>query len=186
MTYAAYWIRAYISQYLIRSRSLVTAGVRSKLLSKVRRERAKAALSCGEETNADSQLAFQLALTPEKLRSLVERLDLRDVSWDINSEDALSTHFLEPHHCPLNARRPLCARRLMNIIRWALSKLDERETTHRTATAHGASRGTVLAGGSRSTLSYLTGTRPTARGARATQAESRAHAFARVAAEWIR
>src|SRR5258706_9851462 len=40
VTYAVYWIRASISQYLTRSRSLVASGVQSKLLAKIRRERA--------------------------------------------------------------------------------------------------------------------------------------------------
>ena len=131
VTYAAYWIRAYISQYLIRSRSLVTAGVHSKLLSKVRRERAKTAGSTGEESNADGQLALQLAVTPEKLRSLVERLDLRDVPWDTFSEDALGAHFLEPQQGALNAEQAaLCTEaeeHLSIVVSGALSKLDDRE-----------------------------------------------------------
>jgi RNA polymerase sigma-32 factor len=90
VTYAVYWVRAYISQYLIRSRSLVASGVQSKLLSKIRRERAKAALFSGEEASADKWIAAQLALSPDKLRSLIERLDVRDLPWDIDTEDALS------------------------------------------------------------------------------------------------
>src|SRR5260221_14722057 len=53
VTYAVYWIRASISQYLTRSRSLVASGVQSKLLAKIRHERARvaAAPSNGEDTD---------------------------------------------------------------------------------------------------------------------------------------
>jgi RNA polymerase sigma-32 factor len=95
VTYAAYWIRAYISQYLVRSRSLVTTGVQSKLLAKIRRERAKEATTTGEAANADRKLADQLALSQDKLRSLVERLDVRDVSWDASPEDGPSGRLVE-------------------------------------------------------------------------------------------
>jgi RNA polymerase sigma-32 factor len=89
ITYAVYWIRAYMSQHVVRSRSLVSTGVQSKLLSRVRRERNKA-LARGEGEAVDSRLAQELELSPERLRSLVERLDVRDVPWDVHSEDSLS------------------------------------------------------------------------------------------------
>ena len=130
VTYAVYWIRAYISQYLIRSRSLVASGVQSKLLSKVRRERAKAALLSGEEASADTQIADQLALSPEKLSSLIERLDVRDLPWDINTEDALSARFLEAHESSSAEDASLSIEAEQHIsvaISCALSNLDERE-----------------------------------------------------------
>jgi RNA polymerase sigma-32 factor len=130
VTYAVYWIRAYISQYLVRSKSLVTTGVQSKLLSRIRRERAKAATWNG--ASGDSQIASRLALSPEKLRSLVERLDLRDVPWDISTEDALSARFLEVHEAPsLNAEERVLSQEadqhLSAAVSGALSKLDARE-----------------------------------------------------------
>jgi RNA polymerase sigma-32 factor len=131
VTYAVYWIRAYISQYLIRSRSLVTTGVQSKLLSKIRRGRARA-LASGEGLNADSQLAEQLALTPDKLRSLVERLDVRDVSLDVHSDDAINGRFAEVLESPLlsaeeKALSVEASRRLSGAVSRALSTLDARE-----------------------------------------------------------
>ena len=130
VTYAVYWIRAYISQYLIRSRSLVATGVQSKLLSKIRRERAKAAMLNGEEASADQCIAAQLALSPDKLRSLIERLDVRDLPWDINTEDALSARFLEAHESPSAEETSLsreARQHLSHAISRALSNLDERE-----------------------------------------------------------
>jgi RNA polymerase sigma-32 factor len=130
VTYAVYWIRAYISQYLIRSRSMVATGVHSKLLSKIRRERAKAAMFSGEEASADKWIAGQLALSPDRLRSLIERLDVRDLHWDINTEDAFSGHFLDAHESPSAEETSLSkeARRHLSVaISGALSNLDERE-----------------------------------------------------------
>ena len=88
VTYAVYWIRAYISQYLQRSRSLVTTGVNSKMLSKIRRERQKLLASTGATEDSDARVAERLAISPEKLRSLAERLDVRDVVWDGSAEEA--------------------------------------------------------------------------------------------------
>ena len=130
VTYAVYWIRAYISQYLIRSRSLVGSGVQSKLLSKIRRERAKAAMFSGEEASADEWIAAELALSPDKLRSLIERLDVRDLPWDTNTEDALSGRFLEAHESPSAEEASLSkeARQHLSVaISGALATLDERE-----------------------------------------------------------
>ncbi len=130
VTYAVYWIRAYISQYLIRSRSLVATGVQSKLLSKIRRERAKAAMLSGEEASADQSIAAELALSPDKLRSLIERLDVRDLPWDATTEDALSGRFLEAHESPSAEETSLSeeARQYLSVaISSALSHLDERE-----------------------------------------------------------
>lgn len=130
VTYAVYWIRAYISQYLIRSRSLVATGVHSKLLSKLRRERAKAAMLNGEETSADKQIAAKFNLSPEKLRSLIERLDVRDLPWDIDTEDALSSRFLEAYELSSAEEAALSREaepRLSLAISCALSKLDDRE-----------------------------------------------------------
>ncbi|HET7545994.1 MAG TPA: sigma-70 family RNA polymerase sigma factor [Polyangiaceae bacterium] len=131
VTYAVYWIRAYMSQYLVRSRSLVSTGLQSKRLSKIRRERAKV-LASGADANADNRLAEELALSPEQVRSMVERLDVRDVPWDVHSEEVDSGRFSEAAGSPWpNAEdRALAAeaeRQLSSAISHALSTLDARE-----------------------------------------------------------
>jgi RNA polymerase sigma-32 factor len=95
VTYAVYWIRANISQYLVRSRSLVATGVQSKLLSKIRQERAREALMSGEPANADAKIADDFALSPARLRALVERLDVRDVAWDAAQDEACGAPLAE-------------------------------------------------------------------------------------------
>jgi RNA polymerase sigma-32 factor len=95
VTYAVYWIRAYISQHLTRSRSLVASGVQSKLLAKIRRERARIAVAPNEAADADELVAARLAVSPEKMRSLAERLELRDMPWDTEAEESPSGRLME-------------------------------------------------------------------------------------------
>lgn len=85
VTYAAYWIRAFILNYVIRSWSLVGSGsgpLRSKLFFRLRRERARIANLVSEREEAMEQLAGQLGTTVEKLTPMMQRLDSRDVSLD--------------------------------------------------------------------------------------------------------
>jgi RNA polymerase sigma-32 factor len=81
VTYAAFWIRAYMFQYLTRSKSLVTTGVHSKALSKIKRARDEIR-ALGAVGDTDEEVAARLTLSPERLRSLTERLNIGDVPWD--------------------------------------------------------------------------------------------------------
>jgi RNA polymerase sigma-32 factor len=87
VTYAVYWIRAYISQYLVRTRSLVTSGVQSKSLSKIRHAREDIVKVGGDSTNLNEEIARRLTLSSEKLHSLLERMNVRDQPWDPHTED---------------------------------------------------------------------------------------------------
>jgi RNA polymerase sigma-32 factor len=85
VTYAAYWIRAYILNYIIRSWSLVGVGsgaLRSKMFFKLRRERVRIANQVGEGELADRMLAEKLNIPAEKLGTMLRRLEARDVSID--------------------------------------------------------------------------------------------------------
>jgi RNA polymerase sigma-32 factor len=87
VTYAVYWIRAYISQYLLRTRSLVATGVQSKSLAKIRLAREDIVKASGESANLNEQIAQRLTLSPKKLHSLLERMNVRDQPWDPLTED---------------------------------------------------------------------------------------------------
>src|SRR5690606_41440886 len=85
VTYAAYWIRAYILNYIIRSWSLVGVGsgaLRSKMFFKLRRERVKITNLLGEGEAADEALAERLSIPKDKLGGMLRRLEARDVSLD--------------------------------------------------------------------------------------------------------
>ncbi|HWZ89441.1 MAG TPA: sigma-70 family RNA polymerase sigma factor [Polyangiaceae bacterium] len=81
VTYAAFWIRAYMFQYLARSKSLVTTGVHSKIFSKIKRARDEIRAR-GAVGDTDEEVAARLTLSPERLRALTERLNVGDVPWD--------------------------------------------------------------------------------------------------------
>lgn len=86
VTYAAYWIRAYVLNYVIRSWSLVGAGsgpLRSKLFFQLRRERARIANVVHDKDAALAALAEKLSMSVDKLEPLLQRLDARDVSLDV-------------------------------------------------------------------------------------------------------
>ncbi len=85
VTYAAYWIRAYILNHIIRGWSLVGVGsgaLRSKMFFKLRRERVRITNLVGEGDQADEMLAEVLELPKAKVVSMVRRLEARDVSLD--------------------------------------------------------------------------------------------------------
>jgi RNA polymerase sigma-32 factor len=86
VTYAAYWIRAYVLNYVIRAWSLVGAGsgpLRSKLFFQLRRERARISNVVHDRDEALAALAEKLQMSVEKLEPLLQRLDARDVSLDV-------------------------------------------------------------------------------------------------------
>lgn len=85
VTYAAYWIRAFILNYVIKSWSLVGSGsgpLRSKMFFRLRRERARIANLVNESEDAMETLANQLGTTTTKLEEMMQRLESRDVSLD--------------------------------------------------------------------------------------------------------
>src|SRR6185503_16478341 len=85
VTYAAYWIRAYILNFVIRSWSLVGVGsgpLRSKMFFRLRRERARIAGLVGEGEEGDRLLAERFGAPAEKVLEMARRLEARDVSLD--------------------------------------------------------------------------------------------------------
>ena len=85
VTYASFWIKAYVLNYIIRSWSMVGGGsgaLRSKMFFKLRRERVRIANLVGEGEQADELLAKALNLPQAKVAAMVRSLDARDVSLD--------------------------------------------------------------------------------------------------------
>jgi RNA polymerase sigma-32 factor len=98
VTYAAYWIRAYILNYIIRSWSLVGVGsgaLRSKTFFKLRRERVRITNLVGEGPEADELLAKTMNLPVEKVTAMVRRLESRDLSLDAQVWDDSATTVLD-------------------------------------------------------------------------------------------
>ena len=132
VTYAVYWIRAYISQYLLRNKSIVSSGVRSKVLAKVRRTRDQILQTNGEAADVNGQIASQLALSTGDVRDLLQRLELRDVPWDLATEyapDSSTAGVNDPHR--INGEQILLAaegrKQLSSAVSLVVATLDQRE-----------------------------------------------------------
>lgn len=88
MTYAAYWIRAYVLAHVLKQSSLVGVGtgpMQSKLFFRMARERAKIMTALGSDTSeadVEQLLAKRFGTTPERIRDMTGRLDGRDLSLD--------------------------------------------------------------------------------------------------------
>jgi RNA polymerase sigma-32 factor len=92
VTYAAYWSRAYILNFVIKSWSMVGGGsgpLRSKMFFKLRRERAMVSnlLGEGDEQKSMELLAERIGQTVEKTKELTRRLEARDVSLDVQAHE---------------------------------------------------------------------------------------------------
>jgi RNA polymerase sigma-32 factor len=135
VTYAAYWIRAYVLNHVIRSWSLVGVGsgaLRSKMFFRLRRERVKIANLVGEGAQAESMLAQSLGLPEATVSAMLRRLDARDVSLDSKPVDGSNTSLGDLLVTPGSTQEEtvgdseLDAQRRV-AVKDALSELDERE-----------------------------------------------------------
>lgn len=135
VTYAAYWIRAYILNYIIRSWSLVGVGsgaLRSKTFFKLRRERVRITNLVGEGPEADELLAKSMNLPTEKVTAMVRRLEARDLSLDAQVWDDSATTVLDTLVAPGNDQEQQVGDQetrlnVQELVRDSLKHLDKRE-----------------------------------------------------------
>jgi RNA polymerase sigma-32 factor len=97
ISYAVWWVRAYIKGYILRSWSLVRMGagrVQRKLFFKLRSERAKAAKQGHNETISATELATRLGVAPQDVTNMDLRLASRDFSLDqkLGTDGAAASH----------------------------------------------------------------------------------------------
>jgi len=135
VTYAAYWVRAYILGYVIRSWSLVGAGsgaLRSKVFFKLRRERVRLLNMTGDPERVPELLAERFNLSVPEITSMLRRLEARDVSLDARVFHDSTTTMLDT----LESREPdqelamsdsEVQERQLHAVRIAVSTLDPRE-----------------------------------------------------------
>jgi RNA polymerase sigma-32 factor len=135
VTYAAYWIRAYVLNHVIRSWSLVGVGsgaLRSKMFFRLRRERVKIANLVGEGPEAENMLAQSLGLPEATVSAMLRRLDARDVSLDAKPVDGSNTSLGDLLVTPGSSQEEFVANSELDVqrrvaVKSALSELDERE-----------------------------------------------------------
>jgi RNA polymerase sigma-32 factor len=135
VTYAAYWIRAYVLNHVIRSWSLVGVGsgaLRSKMFFRLRRERVKIANLVGDGAQADTMLAQAMGLPEATVQAMVRRLDARDVSLDTKPFDDSSTSLGDLLAAPDRSQEEALAAterddQVRVAVQSAMADLDERE-----------------------------------------------------------
>jgi RNA polymerase sigma-32 factor len=135
VTYAAYWIRAYVLNHVIRSWSLVGVGsgaLRSKMFFRLRRERVKIANLVGDGDQADALLAQAMGLPEATVQAMVRRLDARDVSLDTKPFDDSQTSLADLLAAPDRSQEETLAAterddQVRTAVRSAMADLDERE-----------------------------------------------------------
>jgi RNA polymerase sigma-32 factor len=85
VTYAGYWIRAYVLDLVVRSKTMVGAGsgaLRSKIFFRLRRERAQIAAREPDAERRIELLAERFNVGVEKARAMLVQVDSRDLSLD--------------------------------------------------------------------------------------------------------
>jgi RNA polymerase sigma-32 factor len=133
MTYAAYWVRAHIVDYVIRSHSLVGGGsgaLRSRFFFALRRERSRLANLLGDREAVERALAQRLGLAEARVSAMLRRLDARDVSLDATPSDGIPSlaERLPSADDPERSVAELETRELVNrIVQRAVQELDRRE-----------------------------------------------------------
>ena len=135
VTYAGYWIRAFVLEAVVRSSSLVGAGsgpFRSKIFFRLRRERARVASIEHDPARRIEILAERFDTTPQKMETLLRRLEAKDVSLDAHVFDDESVRLVDTlvgdapgqdEVFEMQERRE----RLSHELQGALAALDERE-----------------------------------------------------------
>ncbi len=135
ITYASWWIRAYIQSYILQSWSVVKVGTTQAQrrlffsLSRTRRELSRQ----GDDEDLDDRVARRLRVRPEEVEEASRRIEGRDTSLDAPSPDGTTTVL---DHCEsggdLQDERLEHAReaaRVKESVAKALALLDDRERT---------------------------------------------------------
>ena len=135
VTYAGYWIRAFVLEAVVRSSTMVGAGsgpFRSKLFFRLRRERARLSNLIADPDELTERLASDFDTTKAKMTELLRRLDQREISLDApaySDSDATLVEMLpgsmEPQDVVVARRRRHSG--IQTRLAGALSVLDERE-----------------------------------------------------------
>jgi RNA polymerase sigma-32 factor len=135
LTYAAYWIRAYILNHIIRCWSMVgggTGALRTKLFFKLRRERVRLMNLMGEGEEVDRLLSEKLGISREKLARMLQQLEARDLWIDGSASGNSNFRLVDNLPSPERNQEESASNvetegHLREAVRAALQGLDERE-----------------------------------------------------------
>lgn len=89
ITYAKFWVRAYLTRYVRRVRSMVSSMIQEQaaLYAKVQAEKGKLANRFGESDDLSERVAERLDISIEQIRKVENRFSGRDVSIDAAMDD---------------------------------------------------------------------------------------------------
>ncbi|MEM9071872.1 MAG: RNA polymerase factor sigma-32 [Myxococcota bacterium] len=135
VTYAGYWIRAFVLEAVVRSTSLVGAGsgpFRSKLFFRLRRERARVATIEQDPRRRIEIMAERFDTTPEKMERMLRRLESKDVSLDSKVFDDAGMTLVDTLVGDTTPQDEVYERnerreQISNVLEDALGTLDNRE-----------------------------------------------------------
>jgi RNA polymerase sigma-32 factor len=134
VTYASYWIRAFVLDHVIKSWSLVGAGagaLRSRVFFRLRRERTRIANVLGAGEEADRALAERLGIGVEAARRMVQRLDARDISLEVETSGESRLKLLDTLQSNDNQEHDVLKKEVEasvnDAISRAIAELDVRE-----------------------------------------------------------
>lgn len=98
VTYAGYWIRAYVLDLVVKSSSMVGGGsgvLRSKLFFRLRRERARVANTVADSAQQIDALAERFQVDSDRMGKMLRQLDAKDVSLDVSAHPGSTVTMLE-------------------------------------------------------------------------------------------
>jgi len=135
VTYAGYWIRAFVLEAVVRSSTMIGAGsgpFRSKLFFRLRRERARLSNVIADPEELIAQLASDFDTTPAKMTELLRRLDQREISLDAPAYHDSDSTLVETLPGTAEPQDQMVARQrrqsgIQLRLAGAMSVLDERE-----------------------------------------------------------
>ena len=135
VTYAGYWIRAFVLEAVVRSSTMIGAGsgpFRSKLFFRLRRERARLSNLIADPDELIATLANEFDTSTEKMTELLRRLDQREISLDAPAYHDSEATLVEMLPGTAEPQDTIVARRrrqsgIQMRLEGALSVLDDRE-----------------------------------------------------------
>lgn len=140
ISYAVWWIRAYIQNYILRSWSLVKLGTtqaqRKLFFSLARTRRELDRMSAGHGADSDGEdegkVASKLQVKPSEVREMAQRMDGRDLSLDVPVGDDGANSHVDFVSSPAPAQDDELGaaqeqRVMADHVAAALARLDERE-----------------------------------------------------------
>lgn len=135
VTYAGYWIRAFVLESVVRSSTMIGAGsgpFRSKLFFRLRRERARLSNLIADPYELIETLAAEFETTTDRMTELLRRLDQREVSLDAPAYQDSDSTLLDMLPSTAEPQDVIIARRrrdsgIHDRLEDALAILDDRE-----------------------------------------------------------